>query len=408
MSKTAKDTYVVFTGNFVSFLFGILFAILTVREIDPAGWGVFTAAGGFMVIIFAFCELGLGSGLFKFVSAAWHKGEKLKTEQLTSLIFLTRLITSSIFAFLIVIFASSLSDSILKVQGQALMIFVAIGLIGSLLNDFQICLLQAKLRWGVSAFLLASTNFFRLSLFLLINRYLGFNLEFLFAVFFLSPFLSFLISLFFERPKISFSPGSLAVIRKISKFSLWMGFNRAVGSISSRVDAIFLLQLATAHEAGIVGAARQLSNAVLVLLGSFATVIAPRFASYKGTHLKKYFSKTSLLSLLLAVGVMLAVVVVNPIISLLGPKYAASAGVLKWLLVGLIPFALSTSAVNVLIYSFHKPQVIAILSTIQLPLVVLGNVILIPKLGIYGPVLVIGLWNLSTLVISYLAARKHI
>lgn len=407
-SKTAKDTYLVFAGNFASFLFGILFAILAVREIDPAGWGIFSAAGGMMVIIFAVAELGLGSGLFKFVSSLWRKGQKQRTEKIVSVIFLTRLATALAFSFLIIVSAQYLSGWILKSESPQLMFFVAAGLIGSLLNDFQISLLQAKGRWGRSSFLLALTNFFRLTTLVVWKRLFGFNLESLFAVFFLSPFISFLISLYWERPRLSFPAGSLKIFKKISKFSLWMGVNRSVGSISSRVDAIVLLQLGSAFEAGIVGAARQLSNAVLVLLASFATVIAPRFASYQGSHLKKYFRKTCLFSLLLAGGVLLGVVVVKPLIGLFGPKYSLSAGVLKWLLLGLVPFALSVPAVNALIYSFHKPQIIAVLSLVQLPLIILGNILLIPKLGIYGPVLVIGLWNLSTLAVSFLAVRKRL
>ena len=50
-SKTAKDIYIVFVGNIVSFFFGIIFAILAARAIEPSGWGIFSAAGGLMVIL---------------------------------------------------------------------------------------------------------------------------------------------------------------------------------------------------------------------------------------------------------------------------------------------------------------------------------------------------------------------
>jgi O-antigen/teichoic acid export membrane protein len=179
-----------------------------------------------------------------------------------------------------------------------------------------------------------------------------------------------------------------------------MGVNRIAGASSSRIDSILLLQFSSAFNAGIVGAARQLANAVLILLSSFATVIAPRFSSYQGINLKKYFKKTILFSILLSLGVCLGIFLVEPITLLFGPKYSQTAGVLSYLLVGLIPFALSAPAVNALIYSFKKPMVIGILSVIQFPLIFLGNWYLIPILGIYAPVLVIGLWNLSTLLVA--------
>ncbi|KKR86099.1 MAG: Polysaccharide biosynthesis protein [Candidatus Woesebacteria bacterium GW2011_GWB1_41_10] len=404
-SKTAKDIYIVFVGNIVSFFFGIIFAILAARAIEPSGWGIFSAAGGLMVILFAFSELGLSSGLFKFVSGLWSEGKKREVDEVASVILTTRLITALVFSVLMIIFSKSLSGYFLKTDNSTLIYFTAFGLIGSLLIDFQVSFLQAKRIWLTSSALIALTNFFRM-VFLLIFRFFGiFDISILFAVFFFSPVVTFLVSLLFERPTLSFSPKFLTIFKKVSKFSLWMGVNRSVGSISSRVDSILLIQLAGSFEAGIVGAARQLPNAVTILIASFATVIATRLASYKSEHLIKYYRKTVLLSLLLGFGVLIGVVLVGPIISLLGPKYGLSAGVLKWLLVGLIPFALSNPSVNALIYTFHKPRIIALLSVIQLPLIILGNIILIPKFGIYGPVIVIGIWNLSTLVVTGLKAK---
>lgn len=405
ISKTAKDTYIVFVGNIISFFFGIIFAVLAARAVEPSGWGIFSAAGGFMVILFAFSELGLSAGLFKFVSGLWGKGEREKVDEVASVILTTRVATVLIFSSLMILFAGSLSNILLKTDNLLLVYFTAIGLIGSLLTDFQVSLLQAKRNWISSSVLTALTNLFRLT-FLLLSRYFWkFDLSVLFAVFFLSPIATFLISLLFERPKILLTRNSLSIFKKVSKFSLWMGVNRSVGSISSRVDSVLLLQLAGSFEAGIVGAARQLSNAVMILLGSFATVIAQRLASYEGIHLKKYYRKVVLLSMLFGAGVLAGIIFVDPIISLLGPKYSLSSGVLKWLLVGLVPFALSSPSVNALIYTFHKPKIIALLSVIQLPLIIIGNILLIPKYGIFGPVIVIAFWNLSTLLVTTIKAK---
>lgn len=399
LSKTAKDTYVVFAGNIISFFFGIFFAILAARAIEPSGWGIFSAYGGVMVILFAVSEMGLSSGLFRFVSRLWSKGETKEAKKISDIIFTMRLLTSVIFSFLMIMFGVFVSNT------PILVYLTALGLIGSLLTDFQISLFQVKRMWFISSLLLVSTNFFRLAGLIFTRNFWILDLTALFAVFFLTPFLTFLASLIFERPSVSFQKNFFVIVRKISKFSIWMGINRSVGSISSRVDSILLLQLAGAYEAGIVGAARQLGNAVMILLASFATVIAPRLASYEGTHLKKYYKKVAFLSVLLGVGVLAGVLFVDPIISLFGPKYAASAGVLKWLLIGLVPFALSNPSVNALIYAFHKPKIIALLSVVQLPLIIAGNILLVPRIGIYGPVVIIGLWNLSTLVVSYFKSK---
>lgn len=408
LSRTAKDTSVVFIGNAASFLFGIVFTILAARQIEPEGWGIFSAIVGFVGIIVAIGELGLTSGLFRFVSNLWHRGKKEEAQKVLSAIFTMRLISAVFLSGLVIIFSKLVAERIFKIQSLELAIFAALGISLFLLNDFQITIFQSKGNWKIASVFSFLNNLFRLIFILIYSRVGNFSLFILSAIFFLTPVFTFVLSLFFERPKISLDADFKKLFKKISKFSFWMGANRTAGAVSSRVDALLLLQLATATQAGIVGIARQLSNAVLILLASFATVVAPRFATYKGAHLKSYFKKTFLLSALIALAILVGIFFVDPVISLLGPKYLASSSVFKGLLLTLIPFALFTPSTNALIYSFNKPQIVAITSIVQLPLIILGNIYAIPKWGIFGPVAVLAVWNLSTFAVSYYFSLKEL
>ncbi len=401
LSRTAKDTSVVFVGNAVSFLFGIIFTIVAARQIDPADWGVFSAAIGFVGILLAVGELGLTSGLFKFVSNLWAKGSKEKAEKVLSTIFTMRLVSATLISIFVVLFSGYISKNVFKLEGAEISWIAAGGLFLFLLNDFQITILQSKSRWKIASVFSALNNFFRLILISILPKFFGLSLLSLASIFFLSPIFTLLLSFVFERPRVMIDKDFKKLFKKISRFSFWMGANRTAGAISSRVDAVLLLQLATPTQAGLVGVARQLSNAVLVLIASFATVVAPRFSTYKGAHLKNYFKKTFVLSAIIGAAILLGVLFVDPIVSLLGPKYTASSGVFKGLLITLVPFALFTPSVNALIYSYNKPQIIALLSILQLPLVVLGNIYAIPRWGIFGPVVVLAAWNLSTFFVSY-------
>lgn len=407
LSKTAKETGIMFFGNISSFFFGILFTILAARLISPEGWGIASGVMGFVVILSSFADLGLSGGLFRFVSSLYGQGKRQEAFKMQSFIFTLRVLSSLVFVLFLVFFPSLISRTFFRLDDPAVSYTAALGLFGLLLIDFQITTFQSKGKWSLAAFFSALTNFFRLVFLLILSSFNSLNLISFLLVFFASPLLSFLLTLSWERPAIFFPKNFRKALGRVSKFSSWLGLNRIVGATTSRVDALMLLQLATPFEAGIVGVARQLSNAVLILIASFATVIAPRFSSYRGLHLKKYYNKTILFSVLLSVGVLLGIFLVRPITSLLGPKYTASAGVLSWLLVGLIPFSLSAPFVNSLIYSYKKPQIIAILSLIQLPLVLLGNVYFIPRYGIFGPVIVIGLWNLSTLIVTSLFSSYY-
>ena len=407
LSKTAKDTSVVFIGNAISFFFGIIFTILAARQIDPADWGIFSGIVGFVGILVAVGELGLTSGLFKFVSNLWEKGDRQSAEIALSTIFTMRLISASLLAFIVMIFSGQIVRGVFKLEDVAFAWVAAGGILLFLLNDFQITILQSKGRWGYASVFSFLNNLFRLVLIIILPMFFGLSLFALSAIFFISPLATFLTSLIYERPRISIGADFRKLIKKISIFSFWMGTNRTAGAVSSRVDALLLLQLATPTQAGIVGIARQLANAVLILIASFATVVAPRFATYKGKNLRSYFKKTFLLSAVIAFAILVGILFVDPVISLLGPKYIASSAVFKGLLLTLIPFVLFTPSTNALIYSFNKPQIVAILSAVQLPLIVAGNIYAIPRWGIFGPVFVLAVWNLSTLLVSYYFAFRE-
>jgi O-antigen/teichoic acid export membrane protein len=92
---------------------------------------------------------------------------------------------------------------------------------------------------------------------------------------------------------------------------------------------------------------------------------------------------------------------------LFGDEYEGATGVLQLLFVSFIPFAFTTPAVNTLIYAFKRPQIIALTTLAQSPIVLISNFYLIPKIGIFAPVLTIGLVNTSTLLISYYFVWKY-
>lgn len=396
-----KDTSVIFTGNAVSLAFGTVFTILAARFLGPENWGIVAAVIGFVGILVAFGDLGLSSGLFRFVSRLRSQGKKATARRMQNVIFSLRLVSGLILAAALVLFAPWVSRIVFKVDEPLLAIFGALGLFGSLLIDFQITSFQAKLRWHTAATFITLSNIIRVIFFLALALLSKLTIVSVVVAFFASPLLAFLLSLYWEKPELKLGKRWQEVFREVAGFSSWMGINRVVGATTSRLNTLLLLQLATSFETGIFAAANQLANSIPIFIGSFATVIAPRFASYEGENLKKFFTKAIFLSVIISVGIAFGILLARPVISLFGAQYEASIAVFRGLLLALIPFALATPAVNVLIYSFHKPKVIALLSLVQLPLVFLGNIYLIPRLGVLGPVWVIGAWNLSTLVVAY-------
>ena len=107
-------------------------------------------------------------------------------------------------------------------------------------------------------------------------------------------------------------------------------------------------------------------------------------------------------------GLLFGILISPIVVKLFGPEYEKAGPILRLLLLSYIPFTLGTPAVNTLIYAFKRPQIIAIMTVIQSPLIVTANFLLIPKLDIYAPVLIIALTNTTSMLVSYYFVWRYL
>lgn len=406
-SRTAKDTSTIFVGNITSALLGISFTILAARALGPANWGVVTAVTSLIIILAALGDFGLGASVFRFISSKWSSSDSSGAERTYRVIFSLRVITAMVFAIALVLLAPFLAQNLLNIEDPSFIFLAALGLLGVLLLDFQIVTFQARQNWRIAALFVSLTNLLRVALVLLLVSSGRISQLSVLLAFVASPILVWAIS-FFWRPTVPVGANWGRVIRKIATFSSWMAGNRIVSATNSRVDTLLLIRLAGAHTTGIYAAANQLALGVPLFVGSFATVLAPQFATLQGDNLHAFFKKAMNLSFIIVLFLVAGVIFSQPIISLFGPDYAASTPVLRWLLIAFIPFALSAPAINLLIYHFEKPRIVTLTSLIQMPVTLSLNILLIPKIGVFAPIFVLGLVNFSTMVIAYFFSWKYL
>ena len=188
-----------------------------------------------------------------------------------------------------------------------------------------------------------------------------------------------------------------------------MSLNKIVSTTATRLDVLLVLQVLGAYKAGIYGLSSTLAVGVPLIIGSFATVLASKFSSITNKKiLVKFFYKSIGLSVVFSSFLIIGVIVAPFVMRFFGEKYIDSIPILQWLLIGFIPFALSTPAVNILIYHFKKPHIISYLSIFQLLIIISINYYFLPIFGIYAPVLALSLANLLTFVITYIYSFKYL
>jgi PST family polysaccharide transporter len=407
-SKTVKQTSIVFLGNAISSFLAIVFTILAARFLGPKDWGIVAAIGSFISILMALADFGLGASLLRFVSEKYRKGKTDKVQNISRTVFFIRVLTAVSFLVVLVIFSPWLAPLVLRLSEPKYIVFSAIALLGFLFLDFQTSLVQAKENWKLSAIFISITNTLRvIGIFVLVLTQ-SVSLFSVVVVFTTTPFLGWIATLFSERTRPELRKGWQKIVKHMAPFSLWMALGKIVNTVNSRVDVLLLIQLTGAYETGIYSAANRLAFGVPMILGSFARVLAPKFASLKDRELKVYFKKSVGLSLLIAIGLLVGIIISPLVISLFGVKYSQSTPILRWLFLAFIPFVLSTPSVNVLIYGFQKPNILTLMGLIQLPFIFALNLYLIPVIGVYGPVLTLGLVNLSTMMVTYYFALRNL
>jgi len=399
LSETARDTGVLFMGNAMSSILAIIFSIAVARALGPTNWGITAGFIGLATVASAIGDFGLGSSLFRFASRLWQIDQK-KAKKVINYIFSIRLVSAIGLAVLVIVFANLYGAALSLGKQGNLYVTAAVAVFAYLLFDFAIFSYQAKKEFWKASMNLMMSNLLRIIFFFILHLFSGYTVLNAMIAYALAPFVMAIYNLFLLRVKVVFSLDKIAK-DKFVPFAGAMGINRILGVIQGRLDIFFILGLLGAYEAGIFSAAKQLALGVPLVIGSFATVLAPRFASLKKEALFSYFYKTIYLSLALTFGLLIGIFISPLVVGFFGPEYQASTRVLQFLFVAYIPFVLATPAVNLIIYAFGKPAFIAAISLVQLIIVFVTNSLLISSVGVMAAVIALGIANLFQLTFVY-------
>src|SRR3989338_11562520 len=103
-SATARNTYAVFMGNFLSAFFAFVFTVLLVRNLSVADFGYFSAFISVMILVSDLSDIGIGSSLSSFLPLMESKPDRLQSFLKTS--FFLQLSISVFFFFSLFFFFS--------------------------------------------------------------------------------------------------------------------------------------------------------------------------------------------------------------------------------------------------------------------------------------------------------------
>lgn len=408
-SATAKDTFILFAGNVGAAFWGFLYTLFAARSLSVYDFGVLSAVINFVVIIASIADIGISTGTINFVSSNEAKGDQEKSNEYIKASFVIRIVIAAVISLVVVIFAPFVSktflasrDPMLAIWGAALPIFI-------FPDSFFPYILQARRKFLQSTVL---TNAFYLVRFLFALGFyivggLTINKAFwAFGVGFIVEMI--LIGIFIKGKFLSSNPGK-EEYKNLLRFSGWIGVNRIISSVSGRLDIQMLASMAGAVATGLYSIPSRLASFIVVLNSSFSSVLAPRLASFGNKENERKYILKSLLALIpITLGVILWVIIAKPfVVTLFGAKYLESVPVFQALALAQIPFLFTAPSVTAIIYSMKKTVFIGAFSFFQIAAIFLLNFILIPKYGVFGPTITLGITNVILAIYSWVIIIRY-
>ena len=402
-TATAKDTFMLFAGNLGAAFWGFLFTLFVARSMSVYEFGILSAVFNFVVILSSLADIGISTGAVNFVSSYTARGEHEKANEYTKASFLIRLFIVLGISVIVAIFAPFVSKTFLASNDPKIAIWAAV------IPIFLPYILQAKKKFLHStvidnafylARLLFALSFYVVGGLTMNKAFWAFGAGFVVEVI--------LVAIFVKGDFLRAKPQK-DEYRNLLKYSGWIGVNRIISSISGRLDIQMLAMMSGALATGLYSIPSRLAGFITVLVSSFSSVLAPRMASFGNKEAeKKYIIKSLVAILPIVIGIVLLVLIAKPFILILfGEKYIDSVPVFRALALAQIPSLFTVPSVTAIIYSMKKTIYIGAFAFFQAAFIFLLNLFLIPRLGVYGPIITIGILGIISVIYTWVIVIKH-
>lgn len=404
LSSTAKDTFILFVGNIGSAFWGFLFTLIIARTFSIADFGIFSAALNLVNILSSLADIGISSGSINFIAEHLAKGNVEKANEYVKASFVVRLLIVFSISILVVIFAPFVASRLLATQNSVIAIWVAVLPIFWFPDMFFPYILQAKKKFLHSTIYDNSFYLARLVFAFIFYVTGSLTMPFAFWAFAAGFIVNLVLTLIYVRTDFIKTKPRKEEYKNLLGFSGWIAVNRIVSSVSGKLDVQMLAAMVGAVATGLYSIPSRLAAFIIVLAGSFSSVLATRFASFGDKEIeKKYLLKSTLALLPITLGIIFWIIIAKPfVVALFGIKYLAAVPVFQALAASQIPFLLTVPAVTAIIYAMKKTVYIGTLSFFQIAAIFALNYYFIPKYGPFGPTITFGITN--TLLVAYVWA----
>jgi len=403
-SEGLRATGLVAFGNVLSTGLGAVAMILIFRALTPGEFGLFSAVFAMMMVAVKLSDLGVNVALQRTLAQPdSHVGQADK-QSIWTLTLIFKLAVAALLSFLGLVLAIPLSR-LLHLDPS----YLTLGLVatsGMIVYDQAVITSQALHRFALSVGISAFQSVVKIIGVIYLSRLALATPGNLVLLYGISPLIGSLpLPLFLTLPigRVNWQKSTRAVLA-IAKFTAIAVLSAA---LADNLDVIMIQSMLTTEGTGLYSAGARIASFVGIVGYAIGIVLNIRVAKYKTKeHLEKYLGKAHRLAALSFFSMLLTVPFASLLIRLTaGIEYLSAAPSLQLLLIaaGLV---LATSPYVALFYTFDRPQYFAVSGILIAVLLLTGNWLLIPTLGIFGAGLAKLLTRLVIFIYTYRLANK--
>lgn len=397
-----KDTMISFVGLGFAAIVGIFFTVILARALGPEQFGIFSAVTALYSIIYSLGDLGIAPSLINFIPKL-----KERRSDLVNTSFSFEILVCVVIAFLFVGF-SILHNFIIPGSLSTQILIAGLLAINYLLISFVQGIFTAERRFLRYSFTQIIDSGVKIILILVLLSISGLSIESALLANVVSTAIALIVTFGKEFFKIKISLDK-DLLQKIFHFAKWIAVNRVFGVFISRIDILLLNLLVGSFQTGIFAAANRITLLFSLLVSSLGSVVNPRFSGFGDDkqkitlYIKKLLGLVSFISLFMLSLILFA----KPIINIIyGEEYLLVIPVFQAMTLAMVPFIFLLATIPPIIFSFNRPKFITRLTAIQLFVIVVMDLILIPKLGSMAPPIALGTANSLALLITSLKLRQ--
>ncbi len=391
-NETFRNIIINTAGNYLNIFFVALFAIVTVRLLEPAQYGVLSVLLGIAYVLANVLDLGTSALLYSKIPVIYSDKKRLRKFIKTTFFYQTSI--SLLIVLTLITTFEKLDQVFFKTGAPFLELsLTAFSILFFVWQNFLVNAFLAAKKVFESNLYLNISNLVKtlvLAIFIILGKISIASLIFIFSI--LGPFVFFLLVILKRKDAFKFTVQA-PLEKEMLEFSYILTFFIASQffSLATRTDLFLLSYYSTLigkETVGYYGLAQKIIFTITASITSITQILSPKYAKAKtGKELKNVFKESFKYLLIPTFAYILVVFTPTFFYQLFfTEKFTESARIARLLSIGYLLFPLGNIPYLFFLYTEKKPRYILFANLILFTTVALVSYFGIPKYNIYAPV----------------------